>query len=148
MYDSRLLALTECHFEDKAASWMMRLEQSNQKQMNIAALQASMIKEFVPPDEKARAKIKLMNCHMKGSVDKHITYFPDLVEIYGTPLSETYIIFFMILPVSHKEVLKKRFTTEDPEDMLTVNEFVRTVDRARQWTSKDSKTVSSASSPT
>ncbi len=39
---------------------MMRPEQSNQKPMTAAALQAAMIKEFVPPDEKTRANVKLM----------------------------------------------------------------------------------------
>lgn len=66
MSEERTVALAECYFTDIAASWMMRLEEEGRKPQTMAELQAAMIKEFVPPDEKARAKIELMNFKMKG----------------------------------------------------------------------------------
>ena len=46
------------------------------------------MKEFVPLDEKARAKLELMELKMKGSMDSHVAIFKKLAEITSIPLKE------------------------------------------------------------
>ncbi len=101
--EEKLVELAECHLQDKAAAWIMRLEQNDAKPTTIDDLQTMMISEFVPHDERARAKARLMNMELKTSIETHIEKFQDLIEICATPISEAYIYFFMSLPAVYKE---------------------------------------------
>lgn len=53
--ESKLLQLAECHLQDRASTWLTRLEDHDEKPVTLAELQAAMIKEFVPSNEKAKA---------------------------------------------------------------------------------------------
>ncbi len=118
--DDKLAELAECHFQDKAAAWIMRLEQSSTKPTTLADLQAAMISEFVPADEKARAKVRLMNLRISKSLEAHLSIFQDLVEICGTPLSEAYLFSYMSLPGNFKQEFTKNAL---PETRVTCKKF-------------------------
>lgn len=100
--EDRLLALAECYCTDSAAAWLMRLESRGEKPTDVNALQVAMLKEFVPPDERARAKFRLMEKKMTSSMDEHVTKFKKLVEITEVPENEEYIFFFMRLSGKYK----------------------------------------------
>ena len=69
--------------------------------------------EFVPVDEKIRAKSKMMQTKMDRGLDHYITVFRDLIEITGTPLPMACAFFFMGLPDDYKE--------EMPNNTLILN---------------------------
>ena len=46
-----MLELADCYLTDRAAMWLMNLEQLNTKPASMADLQTAMIDEFVQPDE-------------------------------------------------------------------------------------------------
>lgn len=75
------MALAECCFTDSAAAWHMRLESRRGKPEDVIALQVAMIKEFVPQDERARAKLCLTEIMMTSSMDEHVMKFKKLVKI-------------------------------------------------------------------
>lgn len=58
--EDKLLQLAECHLQDPASTWITRLEVREEIPATLATLQKAIIKEFVPSNEKARAKLKLM----------------------------------------------------------------------------------------
>ncbi|PXF44159.1 hypothetical protein BWQ96_06086 [Gracilariopsis chorda] len=65
--EHNMLDLAECYLQDRAASWMMRLENENRKPTSLEELQKTMVDEFVPANEKASAPVKLMDLRMKDS---------------------------------------------------------------------------------
>lgn len=135
--EEKLVELAECHLQDKAAAWIMRLEQNDAKPTTIDDLQTMMISEFVPHDERARAKVRLMNMELKTSIETHIEKFQDLIEICATPISEAYIYFFMSLPAVYKEEFTKRFP-DQPANIQEAYNHARTLSRAKQWTKANS----------
>ncbi len=141
MNDAKLLAMAECHLQDKAAAWIMRCERAGTKPTTVAELQAAMIKEFVPADEKARAKMDLMNIEMKASMDAHIAKFQELVEICSTPLSEAYLFFFMSLQPNYKQEFTKKYPTGEPESMQEVYEHARTLELSMKWTKSNKESI-------
>lgn len=136
MSEASMVAFADCYLQDRAARWMMRLEDSNEKPSSMSELQDAMIKEFIPPDEKARAKKKLMTLKLLKTVEQYILSFRDLVDICGTPLSESYLFFFTGLPDEYKQEFTKKYPTAEPPDMLEVYEHARTLEMAQQWNSK------------
>ena len=133
MSEPQMLALAECHLQAVAANWMMRLEQTKTKPATLEQLESLMIKEFVPSDERARARMKLITLHMKTSVDAHLTQFQELLHCVNMPLSEVYLFLFLSLPPAFKEELTKKFPTGEPKGMTEVYEFIRTLERSHQW---------------
>ncbi len=138
-----MLQLAECYLQDKAAKWIMRLERHQKKPVTVEELETALIKEFVPPNEVALAKVALMEFKKSESIDKHIMRFQELVELCDTPLSEAYTFFFKSLPTHFKEELTKKYPTSEPDSMLTVYENVRTLDLSRRWADKDEEQKSS-----
>lgn len=112
--EGKLLELAACHFQDRAAAWFCRLESCSNKPTNIEELQVAMMKEFVPTNEKARARIQLMKLQTQFSMDSHISKFIDLVELCDTPAKEAYTFFFMSVTDSFKSELAKKFPLSDP----------------------------------
>lgn len=118
--EGKLLMLAECHLQDRASTWITRLEARDQKPSTFDELQAAMLKEFVPSNEKARAQLKLMTFKMRGTIDKHIEEFVDLIEICDTPTREAYAFFFMSVPQYLKGKLSEEFPESDPADISDV----------------------------
>lgn len=139
MDEAQLLTLAECHLQDNAASWMMRLEESDAKPTTLDQLQTMMVKEFVPSDERSRARMKLLTLQMKKNAESHISHFQDLVQMCNMPLSETYLFFFMSLTGKFKEEFTKKFPTGEPDNMQEVYDFARTIDRSIQWSKSADK---------
>ena len=136
--EAKLVALAECHLTDIAASRMMRTEEEGRKPSSITELQDAMMKEFVPPDEKARAQLELMDLKMKESMNIHIARFKKLAEITSVPLKEAYMLFFMSMPAKYKQELHKKYPTGSPPtdvEMSDVYEHARTLAVAMQWIS-------------
>ena len=133
MNESQMLALAECHLQSNAAGWMMRMEKANTKPGTLDELQDMLIKEFVPSDERSRARMKLLTLQMKRSTEAHITLFQELVEMCSMPLSEMYLFFFMSLTGKFNEEFTKNFPTGEPQDIQLVYDFARTIDRSLQW---------------
>ena len=132
------MALAECHLTDIAASWIMRTEEEGRKPSSITELQDAMMKEFVPPDEKARAPLELLELKMKESMDSHIARFKKLAEITSVPLKEAYMLFFVNMAAKYKQEFHKKYPTGSPPtdvEMFDVYEHDRTLAVAMQWTS-------------
>ena len=149
MNEAQMLALAECHLQANAAAWMMSMEKADTKPTTLDELQNMLIKEFVPSDERSRARMSLLTLQMRQkATEAHIACFQELVEMCSMPLSETYLFFFMSLSGKFKEEFTKKFPTGEPEDMQTVYDFARTIDRSIQWsktTEKGSPNQSSGS---
>ena len=109
MSEADMLALAASYLQDKAATWMMSLEARDEKPRSLEKLQQALIDEFVPADEKARAKLRRLK--LSGGVEKFIDTFRNLVEITGTSLSVSYLFFFNGLNDSFKEELTRKFPT-------------------------------------
>lgn len=67
MIDEQMVQLAECYFQDRAAAWIMRMETNSNKPCYLAALKSAMITEYVPPDEKAGFKTKLISAYERPS---------------------------------------------------------------------------------
>lgn len=67
--EAKMVALAECHLQDRAASWMLGLERENQKPETLEELRQEMIREFVPTNERAAARVRLMDIKLKDSKD-------------------------------------------------------------------------------
>lgn len=111
-----MVALAECHLQDRAASRMLRLEREKQKPESLQELKREMIHEFVPTNEKASARVQLMDIKLKDSSDlnEHEAVFEDLVSLCGTPTNEAYIYFFNSLPKTYKGKFAERFPDSQP----------------------------------
>lgn len=133
--EGKLLMLAECHLQDRASTWITRLEARDQKPSTFDELQAAMLKEFVPSNEKARAQLKLMTFKMRGTIDKHIEEFVDLIEICDTPTREAYAFFFMSVPQYLKGKLSEEFPESDPADISDVYKCARKHEIAEKWAS-------------
>lgn len=131
--DSKFLQLAECHLQDRASTWLTRLEARDEKPTTLDALQTAMLREFVPSNEKAKAQLKLMTFKMKSSIDKHIDDFTDLVEICETPTREAYSFFFMSVPQYLKGKLAEEFPESDPSQMRDVYKCARKHEIAEKW---------------
>ena len=135
-----MLALAECHLQANAAAWMMRMEKADTKPTTLDELQNMLIKEFVPPDERSRARMRLLTLQMRQkATEAHIACFQELVEMCSMPLSETYLFFFMSFSGKFKEEFTKKFPTGEPEDRQTVYDFARTIDLSIQWSKTTEK---------
>ena len=133
MTDLELLDLAECHLQSHAATWMMKLEKDKKKPSTLNEMETMMLKEFVPSDERARARMKLMTFKQSKDMETHITRFQELVEVCSMGVTETYLFFFLSLKGKFKEECTKEFPTGEPDEMQVVYDFVRTVDRSLQW---------------
>lgn len=120
MDEASMLRYAECYLQDRAATWMMGLEEASQLPTTVSEMQSAMIKEFVPPDEKAQAKTRLMKIKMMKSADAYISAFRDLVDVCKTPLSEAYMYFFNGLPDALKEEFQKKYPTSEPASLQDV----------------------------
>ena len=134
-----MLNLADCYLRDRAATWMMNLEATECKPKKVSDLQEAMSKEFVPADEKARAKTKLMKHKLIRSVESYVSTFRDLVEICRTPRSEAYLFFFTGLSDELKEEFTKKHPTGEPASLQEVYEHARTLEMAMQWNRKSTK---------
>ena len=139
MSDQEMLNLAECHLQDNAATWMMDLEEEGKKPESLDELEKMMLAEFVPSDERARARMKLMSLQQKKSIESHITTFQELVAVCKMPISETYLFFFLSLNGKFKEECTKQFPTGEPKSMKEVYNFARTIDRSIQWNPSEVK---------
>lgn len=142
----QMIELADCYLQDRAAIWMMGLERDGKKPRTTEELQEAMIREIVSQNELARAKTRLMKLKQTGTMENYISTFRDLVELCETPLSEAYLFFFNRLNDSFKEEFTKLYPTGEPKDFPEVFEHARTLDLARQWTTKSfERTVASGS---
>lgn len=145
--DSEMVELAECHFQGRAAAWITKLEASGKKPGKMSELRAAMLRQFVPTDEQARARNRLMDLQMKPrtTLESHINTFEDLMEICETPLNESYGYFFRSLPGYFKEELHKKFPAgvppQEDTNLERVFEVVRTLDVARAWNAQSSKST-------
>lgn len=130
--NAKLLQLAEGHLQDRASAWLTRLETNGQKPTSIEELQKAMIQEFVPTNEKAKARISLMNLQMSTSMEKHIGNFTDLVELCETPVHKAYTFFFMSLPDNFKSEFAKKYPSSDPDNMQSVYDHARTIEMSQQ----------------
>ena len=105
----------------------MGLEDAWKKPGTVLALQDAMIREFLPPDEQARASTRLMKLKLTKSVDSYISLFCELIEICQTTLSEAYLFFLSGLSDGYKEELTKKYPTGSPTSMQVVFENARTI---------------------
>ena len=144
--DRQTLELAECHLRDGAATWYMGLEKNGETPGTMDDLQKAMIREFVPEDEKAQTKVKLMNLKFCGSMENHINNFKKLVAACETPLSESYLFFFMSLPPMYKEEFTKKYPGASPKDMKTVYNEARTLELSKKWAGKPTKNSTQDSS--
>lgn len=74
---------------------MMSLERDGKKPRTTGELQEAMIREFVPQNEMARAKNRLMNLKQTGTMENYVSTFRDLVKLCDTPLSKACRSFLM-----------------------------------------------------
>ncbi len=88
MDDAQTLALAEWHLQEKAAAWIMRLESTALKPVTFADFESAMLTEFVPSDERARAKTRLLRLKINGNtrIEQHITLFQSLLDVANVPL--------------------------------------------------------------
>lgn len=133
--DQKMVELADCYLQDRAAVWMMGLERNNQKPRTVDELQTAMLREFVPQNERARAKARLMKIKQSSTMDSYISSFRDLVELCETPLSEAYLFFFNGLTDRFKEEFCKKYPTGEPNDLQEVYDHARVLDLAKQWSS-------------
>jgi len=133
--EAKLLQLAECHLQERASNWITRLEDKDEKPSNLKELQEAMLKEFVPSNEKARAQLKLMTFKMRGTIDKHIEEFMELIETCSTPTREAYEFFFMSVSQYLKGKLSEEFPESDPSDMRDVYRCARKHEIAEKWAS-------------
>ncbi len=145
MSEENLLALAECHLQDKASRWIMRLEREGKKPITLDELQSEMLKEFVPSDEQTQAKSKLIKLKFKSNMEKHIATFQEYVQICDTPKSEAYLFFFMGLTPKYKEEFIKKYPTEDPSSVQEVYEYARTIDMSVTWGQEEKDTLTKPS---
>lgn len=152
--EEKMLELAECHFQDRAASWMLRLETDKNKPTSLEELENAMIEEFVTANEMATARVKLMDFHLKdnSSMDDHIAKFEDLFMLCGTQNSEVYIYFFNSLPKIYKGKFTERFPTSRPVDragnpsMQPAYDYARTLELAFTLAGEQQTSSSSGSS--
>lgn len=113
-----MVSLAMCHFQDRAASWMLRLEQNDEKPSNLEERKRKMIKQFVPTNEKAAARFSLMEVKLKDckDMDEHLTKFEDLVSLCGTSCIEANMYFFNSLPRAYKGKFAELFPGSQPTD--------------------------------
>ena len=133
MTEPDMLALADCYLQDRAATWILGLEHANKKPKTVSDLQVALIREFVPPDEQARAKAKLMKLKLLKTVDGYINQLRELVDICQTPLSEAYLFFFSGLPDDFKEEFTKKYPTGMADNLQDVYKHARTIEMASQW---------------
>lgn len=142
--DEQLVAFAECYLQDRAASWIMRLETNGTKPTTLEDLKKAMIKEFVPANEKAKARVRLMDIksHQSSDLEEHIAKFEDLVSLCDTPVNEAYIYFLNSLPQVYKAKFTEKFPTSQPVDVtgqpsiLTAYECARTLDLSYKMSGK------------
>ncbi len=131
--EEKMLSSPECHSQEKAAAWMMRLEQDGEKPATVSELQSEMIKEFVPSDEITQAKFKLMKLRFKSNMERHISTFEENVQICDTPLSEAYVFVFMGLTPKYREEFIKKYPTGTSKYMREMYEHARTIYMSLAW---------------
>ncbi len=90
MDDTQTLALAECRLQEKAAAWIIRLESTALKPVTFAEFESAMLKEFVPSDERARAKTRLLTLKINRNtrIEQHITLFQSLLDVANAPLDK------------------------------------------------------------
>lgn len=149
--ESRIVQLAICHFQDRASTWISRLEEKDDLPDTLRELQGAMIKEFVPSNERSKAQLSLMTLKMDGNIDAHIDKFTDLKEICDTPTKEAYLFFFMSMPHHLKGKLAADFPESNPKSMNDVYACARKHDIAEKWsngTHEKSKKTSSTKKST
>lgn len=106
--------------------------------MSLAELEATVVKEFVPEDEIARANLELLGLRKKFSMEAHIKKFKKLASITKIRLRMAYIYIFSSLPASYKQEFHKKYPAGYPPEgtaLPYVFEFARTLTVASQWQS-------------
>lgn len=76
-----MLSLAECYLADLAETWLENLDKDTKKPTTVLKLDEAVIRELVLSDEKARAKIELMDMKMSGSMYLHVRKSKKLIKI-------------------------------------------------------------------
>ena len=150
--DEKMVSLAECHLQYRAAIWITRLEKENKKPKTLDELKREMLKEFVPSNEKAAARVKLMEIKSSKSenFEEFLTTFDDLICLCETPTNEAYIYFFNSLPINFKGKFAKKFPDYHPVDTTgrsSINvayEYARTLDLSLNIISENSANKNNA----
>lgn len=109
-----------CHLQNRAAIWMMQLEDKCEKRTTLSDLQDAMILEFVPVDEQANAKSKLFNIKVWKSAHGYTEEFKSLLDIAEVPNKMAYTFFCQGLPDIYKQELTKLYPRACAKDMRDV----------------------------
>ncbi|CAN8069703.1 unnamed protein product [Agarophyton chilense] len=113
-----------------------KIENEDNKSQTIDKFRDAMKREFVPPDETAKAKIELIDIKMKGYMDERVKRFKKPIKMTGTSLKEEYVYFFMIVPSAYKEEFHKKLPRGKPRAdtvMSVVFKFARDVATSKHW---------------
>lgn len=129
----KMMALAESHLQNRAATWITRLEQDGKKPQTLEELRTAMSDEFVPANEIAQPRVQLMEMKRDDfkKLEDFISKFEDLVIICGTPINEAYICFFNSLPRSMKGKFTEKFPTSQPLDRYGNPNMQAALDYAR-----------------
>lgn len=130
---SNMLALAVFHLQGKDATLYMRLEDACKNPMNLRELQITMIGEFVPPDEEANCKVKLLNLQMKGNIGFHFSTFRHLIELSDTSKSKAYEMLLRIQSGDYKKFMTSTSPSGMASDMIPIHEYAHTHERAYHW---------------
>lgn len=74
-----------------------------------------------------------MTLKMRGTIDKHVDEFTELIEICHTPTREAYAFFFISVSQYLKGKLSEEFPESDPVDMKEVYKCARKHEIAEKW---------------
>lgn len=135
--ETQLVELAACHLQEKAATWITRVETSLEKPDNLEKLQVMMLKHFVPANEKTRAVTKLWAFKMISKMDKHINEFIELVELAEASEKEAYNYFFNSLPGRFQKEFIEEFPTGDFKTMEDVYDIARKLAFSEEFLVKD-----------
>lgn len=92
-----------------------------------------MMNEVVPFNENAKARLKFLTFKMRGSLDKHVEDFTDLVEICQTPTNAAHAFFFISVSQYLKGKLVEEFPEATPLNMREPYKCARQHEIAAKW---------------
>lgn len=128
-----MVDVAKCFLKGAASTWINREEAQGTEFSNLDALEKALIEEYVPDNEDAQARSKLMRLQFKSNLlERHISQFRDLIELCGPHPGDAYNYFFMSLPDEYKAELAQRFP-KGSTDLKAVYNFVRNLEVAQSW---------------
>lgn len=130
----KLFALAEYHLQDKAATWITRLEREGAKPTNRDDLCTAMVREFVPANEIAETHIQLMVMKRENysKLQDSISKFCDLIMLCSTLSNEAYISFLNSMPRAMKGNFTQKCPTSQPIDRYGNPKIQAVFDYARK----------------